>query len=165
MPNETRQTDNALAEGTCPRAGLGGTAASRVSPAIPRVGRVKRSGTILVVDDEQVVRDVCSALLRALGFDVLTATDGYECLAVYQEHRDKIVAVLLDITMPRMDGTQALQELKRINPEVRVLMTSGYSEVDALDRYAGIPSNGFIEKPFRLDTLWSKLQAVLEDES
>lgn len=165
MPKETRRSDNALAEGTCPRADSGGMAASRVSPALPRVGREKRTGTILVVDDEQVVRDVCSALLRALGFHVLTASDGYECLTVYQEHRDQVIAVLLDITMPRMDGTQALQELRRINPEVRVLMTSGYSEVDALDRYAGIRSDGFIEKPFRLDALWSKLQALLGDDA
>ena len=163
MPKETRRSDNALAEGTCPRADSGGMAASRVSCA-PEVGREKRTGTILVVDDEQVVRDVCSALLRALGFHVSTASDGYECLTVTRAPRSGDRRAL-DITMPRMDGTQALQELRRINPEVRVLMTSGYSEVDALDRYAGIPSNGFIEKPFRLDTLWSKLQAVLEDEA
>jgi len=122
----------------------------------------KGSGTILLVDDEETIRALGRRMLERLGFQVLTATDGREALDVYRQHGDEIVLVLLDLTMPHMNGEEAYRELRRMDPAVKVLMSSGYTENDITSRFAGKGLAGFIQKPYTLALLWDGLRAVLE---
>ena len=85
-------------------------------------------------------------MLPQLGFAVLTARDEADAFEIYREHKDKISLVLLDLTMPRMDGEEAYRELRRIDPEVRVVPSRGYTENDLSSRLAGKGLVGFIQK-------------------
>jgi CheY-like chemotaxis protein len=101
-------------------------------------------------------------MLEKLGFDVRIACDGREAVEAFREHSDEFVAVLLDLSMPHMDGRQAYRELQRENAEVRVILASGYVEQEMEDRFAGGGGSVvFIQKPYRLETLREKLRAVL----
>lgn len=119
------------------------------------------SGTVLLVDDEEVLLTVTSKMLARLGFDVLTAKDGVEALEVYKENMDGITCVIMDLTMPNMNGEECFRELRRINETVRVILCSGFNEQDATQRFVGKGLAGFIQKPYRFSTLSAKLQEVL----
>ncbi|MBL4774560.1 MAG: response regulator [Mariprofundus sp.] len=122
------------------------------------------SGTVLVVDDEATIREVASAMLEDVGFDVITAVDGLDGVEVFRQHQDKIVLVLLDMTMPRMGGEACFRELRRIQSDVRVILSSGYNEQDATSHFAGKGLAGFIQKPYSPDQLTEKLQDILNDK-
>jgi len=122
------------------------------------------SGTILVVDDEETVSTMAKRMLEWMGFDVLTAGDGREALEIFRDHTDEIDCILLDLTMPGMDGEQAFRELRRIRSNVRVVMCSGYNEQEVTQRFAGKGLTGFIQKPFQLDGLAEKMREVLEGQ-
>ena len=118
------------------------------------------SGTILLVDDEETVVALGKEMLQELGFSVVTAADGFEALNVYQENRDHIFCVVMDLTMPHMDGEQAFRELRRIDPTVKIIMTSGYNEQEVSQKFLGKGMSGFIQKPYRASTLQTALQAI-----
>lgn len=120
------------------------------------------SGTVLVVDDEPTVRAVTVRALRAFGFDAIEAEDGAAGLELFAANRDRIVAVLLDMTMPRMNGEEAFAELRKLDPNVRIILMSGYTEQDATGRGMGEGLTGFIQKPYELSTLRSALQSALQ---
>ncbi len=124
------------------------------SPSPTGCGR----GTILVVDDDDFVRSLAQRMLERLGFQVLTARNGREALRVYRAGVDTIAAVLLDLTMPDLDGAETLLELRRIRSDVPVLLSSGYGETEVTERLAGQAFAGFVSKPYRLEEL---SQAVL----
>lgn len=132
-----------------------------VSEKPQRETQWRASGVVLVVDDEGMVRRVAEAMLRSFGFSALTASDGREGLRVFCEQIDKVVVVLLDMTMPQMNGEETLREMQRIRPDVRVIVSSGYSEEEATRRFAGKGIAGFIQKPYQAADLAAKLQAVL----
>lgn len=121
-----------------------------------------RGATVLVIDDETMVRNTLSAMLKSLGFVVLTAADGQEGVELFRANRSRIAAVLLDMTMPRMNGEETFRELRRIQPNVRTILCSGYSEQEAADRFAGQGLAGFLQKPFGLDSISARLSEVLE---
>ncbi len=121
------------------------------------------SGTILLVDDEAPVRTVGKWMLERLGFSVLTASGGRQALKNLAAHSDEIVCVLLDLTMPHMDGEEAFYEMRRLQPDITVILCSGYSEEDVTPRFVGNGPAGFIQKPFKLITLDEKLSEVLLD--
>jgi two-component system cell cycle sensor histidine kinase/response regulator CckA len=138
------------------------TAAQTLEAGVePTARSLPASGTVLVVDDEETLRAVASQMVEALGLRVLNATDGREAVSVYAQHASDIVGVLMDLTMPHMDGEEAFRELRRINPHVRVLLMSGYNEQDAIARFVGKGLAGFIQKPFNLDELQERLRALL----
>ncbi|OGU22384.1 MAG: hypothetical protein A2X85_05375 [Geobacteraceae bacterium GWF2_54_21] len=110
------------------------------------------SGTVLLVDDEETVRGIAGEMLRELGFEVVTANDGREALEVFKAN-PVISLVLLDLTMPHMDGEQCFRELRRMKPEVKVIMSSGYNEYEVTQKFAGKGLAGFIQKPYRLSVL------------
>ncbi|MFH1026565.1 MAG: transporter substrate-binding domain-containing protein [Pseudomonadota bacterium] len=110
------------------------------------------SGTVLLVDDEETVRGIGGEMLRELGFQVLTASDGRDALEIFRG-RDDISFVILDLTMPHMDGEQCFRELRRLKPEVKVIMTSGYNEYEVTQKFIGKGLAGFIQKPYRLAVL------------
>ena len=130
--------------------------ATGTTPAVPAPG-----GTVLVVDDEDIVRVVVTRMLQRLGYRPRTARDGYEALEAFRANREDIVAVLLDLTMPRMDGEEACRELRRVDPQVPIVIASGYSEQEVAERFATHRIAGFIQKPYRLETLAARLRAAL----
>lgn len=120
------------------------------------------SGVILVVDDEQAVRALTGKLLQRLGFTVLIAAGGREALTVFQQHADDIVCVLLDRTMPDLDGEQTFRELRRLRPTVKVILCSGYNRQEATRALAGEGLTGFLQKPYQFAALREKLREALE---
>ena len=118
-------------------------------------------GTLLVVDDEETIRAVAARMLESLGFGVILASDGREALTAYTQHRAAIVGVLMDLTMPHLDGEETFRELRRLDETVRVLLMSGYNEQDAIARFVGKGLAGFIQKPFNLEDLKAVLGSLL----
>ncbi len=122
-------------------------------------------GTVLVVDDEEAVRTVARRALVRMGLEVLTAEDGRAGLAIYEARRDEIALVLLDMMMPGMGGKETLTELRRVDPGVRVVLTSGYNEQDAISQFAGRGLVGFLQKPWQPKELRELVvRALREDE-
>ncbi|PJC71131.1 MAG: histidine kinase, partial [Zetaproteobacteria bacterium CG_4_8_14_3_um_filter_59_5] len=119
-------------------------------------------GMVLIVDDELPVRETARLMLEDFGFTTMTAADGVEGVAAYREHQAEIVAVLLDMTMPNMDGRTCFAELKRINPDVKVLLSSGYNEQETTTRFTGQGLSGFLQKPYTPEALRSKIREVLD---
>ncbi len=111
------------------------------------------TGTILLVDDEASIQSMGQRLLESLGFTVLLAGDGKEALEVYRERRDEITLVVLDLIMPVMDGAETFRRLVEMNPEVKVLLSSGYSRQEKADEIMSLGSKGFTQKPFELHEL------------
>ncbi|MDR3580272.1 MAG: PAS domain S-box protein [Oryzomonas sp.] len=118
------------------------------------------SGTVLLVDDEETVLGIGSEMLRELGFDVITATDGQLGVDLFRENRDKIDFVILDLTMPHMDGEQCFRELRQLKPVVKVIMSSGFSEYEVTQKFMGKGLAGFIQKPYRLSALREAIQKI-----
>ena len=121
------------------------------------------SGTILVVDDEEGVRRLVSRMLRKLGYSVLLASDGVQAIALFRERATEIDCVLLDLTMPHMDGEETYEALHLLQNDISIIVTSGYSEIESAKRFEGKGLAGFIQKPYRLPMLREKLRQVLDD--
>jgi CheY-like chemotaxis protein len=121
----------------------------------------KNSGTILLVDDEETVRRVAEKILTSSGYEVVSAADGAEAVAVFQGDPARFAAVLLDLTMPHMDGEEAFRVLKGMKPDVRVLIMSGFNEQDTISRFVGRGVAGFLPKPFSAEMLLTRLRDVL----
>jgi PAS domain S-box-containing protein len=120
------------------------------------------AGTLLLVDDEEQVRRTASRMLQAMGFDVVVAGDGVEALARLAEGGGRIRAVLLDLTMPRMDGEETLRSIRATSPGLPVVLCSGYDVLEREGRFADLEFSGFIQKPFRLAELQRSLRRALE---
>jgi CheY-like chemotaxis protein len=118
--------------------------------------------TLMLVDDEQVVLDVGRAMLAKLGYQVLTATSGTAAVELYRAKQDAIALVILDMIMPGMSGSQTFDALKAINPDIRVLLSSGYSIDGEATTILENGCRGFIQKPFGLEQLACKVREVLE---
>ncbi len=129
--------------------------------ATPRqTDKLETGGTVLVVDDEASVRRIASAILERHGYAVTMAADGYEALALGLAHGGRFSAVLLDLTMPGLDGPGTLTELRTMNPALPFLIMSGFSEEDARKRLPDDPRVQFIPKPFTAEDLLEALQRV-----
>jgi PAS domain S-box-containing protein len=118
-------------------------------------------GTVLVVDDEEVVRITAKHTLERYGYRTMLANDGADALATYRDQPGKIHLVLLDLTMPIMNGEETLRHLQAVNPKVRVLLSSGYNEIEAVQRFAGKGLAGFIQKPYTAAGLAEKVKEAL----
>ncbi len=118
-------------------------------------------GQVLVIDDEASVREAVADILGLKGVEVIVAADGETGLALYQERQEAIVLVLLDLSMPGWSGERTLRELRRINPQVRVILSSGYNEIEATQRFVGKALTGFLQKPYSADTLLSAVNHYL----
>ncbi len=109
---------------------------------------IQGSGSVLIVDDEETIREVAAAMLDDMGFTTLPAANGMEGVETYQQNQEDIAFVLLDMTMPKMNGEECFRHLRQINPEVRVILSSGYNEQEATSRFAGKGLAGFLQKPY-----------------
>lgn len=114
-----------------------------------------------MVEDESIVRRVIVQMLVALGFEVVEAVDGTQGIKAFAVHQARIRVVLMDLTMPEMDGETAFRELRRVAADVSVLFMSGYDAQDALSPLADTGRWGFIQKPFSLGALVEALEAFL----
>ena len=121
----------------------------------------KGIGTILLVDDEETVATVALELLEALGYTVLLARDGGSAIKTYMEHKEEIDLVLLDMVLPGMDGGEIFNELKQIDENVRVLLSSGYSLNGQAQEILDRGCKGFIQKPYRVNTLTKAINEIL----
>jgi signal transduction histidine kinase len=120
------------------------------------------SGVALVVDDEKSVLKVCTKMVQLCGFTVITACDGIDAVTKFREHADEIVVVLMDLTMPNMDGITAMSELYSIRPDIKVILASGFNEDELSDRITGQPPAGFIRKPYSMNLLETKMRRVMQ---
>ncbi|MBN1830103.1 MAG: PAS domain S-box protein [Deltaproteobacteria bacterium] len=120
------------------------------------------SEKILIIDDEESILAVGSELLRRIGYTALTASGGERALALYGERPDEIALIILDMIMPGMSGYQTFEALKKINPKVKVLLSSGCSRDGEASRILDRGCNGFIQKPFSLRELSSKVREIID---
>ncbi|BDU77405.1 PAS domain-containing hybrid sensor histidine kinase/response regulator [Mesoterricola sediminis] len=140
-------------------AGQGGHAAPQPVAAGP--GAFHGMGTVLVVDDEESIRAMASGLLVHMGFDALPAADGLEALLLFETHRADIRLVLLDLTMPHLDGAETFAALRARGCEVPVLLSSGYNEREAVDRFKDHGLAGFLQKPYRAADFMEAIKRAL----
>jgi CheY-like chemotaxis protein len=132
-----------------------------VVPTVPERAWVEGRGTVLLVDDQAEVREVTTSILDRLGYTVITAEDGVAALTLYQQHRDVIRLVLLDVRMPRMDGAETLRRLRRINPTLPVVIVSGFGADNDLATIRSIGVQGVVEKPFTVSELSETMARAL----
>jgi CheY-like chemotaxis protein len=130
------------------------------APAEPAQWR--GGGSLLVVDDETDARAVARAMATHLGFHVVEASDGEEAVAIFQQRKGEFALVLMDLTMPRMDGREAFLRMREIDPGVPVVLTSGFSENDAVSDFAGRGLAGFLPKPYQRRQFEVILRQALE---
>jgi CheY-like chemotaxis protein len=136
-----------------------------IQPPADSSANWRGGGLALVVDDEETVRAVAARTLESLGFTPLTAADGRDGVRIFGEHAAALRVVLLDLTMPHMNGEETFRELSRIDARVPVVLMSGFTENDTVDRFAGKGLAGFIQKPFDRKQLQAKLRDVLPKAS
>jgi len=129
-------------------------------PAGVQAGRGR--GTILVVDDESGMRNLARTILENSGFTVLTACDGGDAIRVFRRHAGEVLAIVLDLTMPVMNGEEAATELQRIRAGVPIILSSGYGEQEVAGRLAAKGLAGFLKKPYEPAELTEALQRALE---
>jgi DNA-binding NtrC family response regulator len=120
------------------------------------------AGVILIVDDEDLVRRAARATLEHFGYTVFEAADGRDGADLFSRLHDRISAVLLDLTMPHMDGHAVWQYIRRTCPDMTVVISSGYEESDAMRQFTDDPALLFLKKPFTAAALGHKIHAALE---
>jgi two-component system cell cycle sensor histidine kinase/response regulator CckA len=125
---------------------------------------VKGMGTVLLVDDEEVILELGQELLKVMGYRVLVARDGKEAIDVYRNNQDDIDIIVLDMVMPNMGGGEAYDRMKEINPDIKVLLSSGYSIEGQATEILGRGCDGFIQKPFNIEALSRKIREILEKQ-
>jgi two-component system, cell cycle sensor histidine kinase and response regulator CckA len=121
-------------------------------------------GLVLLADDEDSIRTMGRRLLERAGFDVVVAGDGRQALDLFTQYQSKVRLVILDMTMPHLDGEGCFRELRRVDPKVRVIMTSGYNEQDVLSRFVGKGLAGFVQKPYNASDLLPRIRKVLGED-
>jgi len=119
------------------------------------------SGVVLFVDDEKPIRELGESMLERLGFTPVLAADGMQALEIFQERQAEICCIILDLTMPRMDGIEALRAIRKIDTSVPVIMCSGFTEQELTSENVAGDISSFLPKPYQLEALASALRNVL----
>ena len=132
------------------------------APPFPEpAGTVTLRGTVLVVDDEEAVRSIAATVLEMHGATSLQAASGEAALEFLRTQGDRISLVLLDMTMPGFGGEETLRRMRMLNARQPVILMSGYSETETMQRSANLGVAGFIQKPFEVGTLLTKVKPLL----
>jgi two-component system cell cycle sensor histidine kinase/response regulator CckA len=132
------------------------------SQAVPgQISPLGGSGTILVVDDEEYILNAAKAMLTELGYEVLLADGGKEALRVFDENKDRIQLLILDLIMPDMGGERVYDRIKSIRPDIRIILSSGYSIEGQAESILKKGCDSFIQKPYNLNQLAKKIKAIL----
>lgn len=124
---------------------------------------MKGTETILLVDDEEMVVDIGKEILEKLGYTVIPASGGSEATDKFRQHKNRIDLVILDMIMPDMSGSETFDNLKKINPDIKVLLSSGYSIDGQASEILNRGCNGFVQKPFNLKQISSKIREILAE--
>lgn len=133
-----------------------------VVPHPPRsVSHWTGHGVVLLAEDEETVRTLGRRMLERMGFTVIAAVDGRDCLQLFQEHAKELRLVLLDLTMPHLDGDEVFREIRRARPDLPTIIASGYTEQEIRQRFAGKGIAGFIQKPYHLNDLRDVIRHAL----
>ena len=117
---------------------------------------------ILLVDDEEVIRNMCKALLEDLGYNIFTAENGLKAIEIFTKYQNDISVVILDVVMPVMGGMECLKELKAINPDIKIIMASGFSRSETSSDFIHNGATDFIDKPYRQIVLAKAIKKSLE---
>jgi len=120
--------------------------------------------TVLVVDDEQLVRELARDILKRYGYTVLMASGGEEAVELYRQHADKIAMVILDILMPDVDGVETFRRIREIDPAARVVISSGYDEDHAGEKLLQAGAAAFVQKPYRIAELLKVVREAIEQK-
>ncbi len=154
LPGLDCQAPGAIAETPQPTEQRGTEIAPRSEPG---------GGAVLLIDDEKLIRWAGQQMLESLGYTVLLAEDGREGVELYRENRALVSLVILDLIMPVLDGVETFAILKALDPDLRVLISSGYSKDDKVEKLLADGARGFIQKPFDLDQLARQVAEMLEN--
>lgn len=125
-------------------------------------GVIRGSETILLVDDEDMIVEVGKAMLEKLGYRVVVAKDGGKAIDMVHEAQGNLDLIILDLVMPGMDGGATFDIIRKKDPKMPVLLSSGYSIDGAAREIMGRGCNGFIQKPFKLSEFSRKIRMILE---
>lgn len=143
---------------TKPNSSADSAASETAGRALP-----SRSRRILVVDDEPAARVLANRVFSEAGYEVATVQSGFECLERFRKCPHGFDLILLDLSMPFMDGEETFRRLRDIHPDVVVLLSTGFTAQERVDRMLAAGLAGFIRKPHRPDELLARVQAILED--
>ncbi|MEN8154878.1 MAG: response regulator [Acidobacteriota bacterium] len=121
----------------------------------------KGEGKILIIDDEEIVRMASTAMLEECGYEVITAESGDEGIRIFQQFKDNLKLVILDLAMPGKTGKETFIELKNIESGVKVLLASGYEQDEQVHEMFSLGINGFLQKPFSLINLSRKVSETI----
>jgi two-component system cell cycle sensor histidine kinase/response regulator CckA len=132
------------------------------APEISGRSRPAKSRPILVVDDEPAARVLAKRVFSEAGFEVVAVQSGFECLQLFRKQPHGYALILLDLSMPFMDGEETFKRLRDINPNVVVLLSTGFTAQERVDRMLAGGMAGFLRKPHRPDELLAQVQAILE---
>jgi two-component system, cell cycle sensor histidine kinase and response regulator CckA len=118
--------------------------------------------TSLVVEDDDVIRELCEATLNSFGYEVILACDGKEALEIYERESNRISLIVLDLIIPEMDGNQCLAEILRVNPEARILIASGHSVNGQPEGPLETEAKGFLGKPYDMGQCLPTVREVID---
>jgi signal transduction histidine kinase len=153
---------SAPGQGSCFRVLFPAATRAAGEPADPaHTAPLQGSGVVLVVDDEPIVREMAKRALERHGYTVLAADSGLAAIDVLKRHPGGVALVILDLSMPHMDGEEALPELRKIRPGVKVVVSSGYSEAETMSLFEGQQVSGFIQKPYTSTGLAEKVKDAI----
>lgn len=130
-------------------------------PSKPKV--LSGSESILLIDDEEIIRETGRAMLEELGYKVIAAENGEQGLAVLAEQKESIDLVILDMIMPKMSGAQTFDQIKKLAPDTKILLSSGYPKNGQAEAILAAGCNGFIQKPFNLEQLSVKVREIIDE--
>ena len=119
--------------------------------------------TVLLIDDEKMVLEVGKAILKRLGHEVITAVSGEEALKQFTRHRESIGCVVLDLTMPGMDGKTTFKRLRELSPELPIIIASGLAIDQITGQFGDMPPSSVIQKPYQVADLSAKIKGILKD--
>ena len=122
---------------------------------------IKGKGTVLVVDDEQDSIEAAEVMLKELGYKVMHAQRGDEAIKLYRENMGNLDLITLDLVMPEMSGKEVFRQLKELNPDIRVLLVSGYGQNSQVEEIMSLGCNGFLQKPYDIQLLSQKISEAL----
>jgi len=160
------QIDSELGRGTrfCVLFPSAERAVVAAAPWVTPINDWRGSGAVLIVDDDEGVRELLGTTLRRAGLDVLLASGGREGVDLFRRHADEIRAVVLDRTMPDIGGEDAFDEIRRIRPDARIMLISGYSEERAAWHFIDKGLDAFLHKPFEPRVLLEKIRRIIDDD-
>ena len=121
----------------------------------------ERKGTVLVIDDEEMALYVEVLMLERIGYNTLQATNSEEACQLYRDEKDNIDLVVLDMILPDENGAATYKVLKRINPDIKVLVSTGYGTDENVQQILNDRQNGLIQKPFKFEQFTSKVETIL----